>query len=170
MYLAMNPTDPVTRTFADDGRIPNNPKLPLVLYRGCIDLAGTPYPEELVEKTFTANGSGDMWRNDSVHVYPHYHSTIHEAMAVARGRATVRFGGESGQVIDIRPGDVVILPAPAIRACSRAPDFLSSAPIRRTAPIISAAPPKQNASKRFVKSPMCRRHKPIRCSARRVRW
>jgi uncharacterized protein YjlB len=32
-------------------------------------------------------------------------------MAVARGRATVRFGGESGQVIDIRPGDVVILPA-----------------------------------------------------------
>ena len=110
-YLAMNPTDPVTHTFADDGRIPNNPKLPLVLCRGYIDLAGTPYPEELVEKTFTANGWGDMWRNDSVYVYPHYHSTIHEAMAVARGRATVRFGGESGQVIDIRPGDVVILPA-----------------------------------------------------------
>jgi hypothetical protein len=56
----MNPTDPVTHTFADDGRIPNNPKLPLVLYRGCIDLAGTPYPEELVEKTFTANGWGDI--------------------------------------------------------------------------------------------------------------
>ncbi len=109
--LAMNLPDPVTHSFADDGRIPNNPKLPLVLYRGAIDLAGSAYPEELIEKTFTANGWGDMWRNDAVYAYPHYHSTIHEAMAVARGRTIVRFGGEQGREIDIGPGDVVILPA-----------------------------------------------------------
>ena len=107
----MDPSDLVTHTFADDGRIPNNPKLPFVLYRGGIHLAGTPYPEELIEKTFAANGWGDMWRNDGVYAYPHYHSTIHEAMAVARGRTTVRFGGEKGHAIDIVPGDVVILPA-----------------------------------------------------------
>jgi uncharacterized protein YjlB len=107
----MNASDVETHKFADDGRIPNNPKLPLVLYRGGISLAGSPYPEELIEKTFAANGWGDMWRNDSVYEYAHYHSTIHEAMAVARGRATVRFGGETGQTIDIGPGDVVILPA-----------------------------------------------------------
>ncbi len=109
--LAMNPSDLVTHTFADDGRIPNNPNLPFVLYRCGIDLAGTPDPEELIERTFAANGWGDMWRNDGVYAYPHYHSTIHEAMAVARGRTTVRFGGENGQTIDIVPGDVVILPA-----------------------------------------------------------
>ena len=107
----MNLSDPVTHKFADDGRITNNPKLPFVLYRGGIHLGGTPYPEDLIEKTFAANGWGDMWRNDGVFSYPHYHSTIHEAMAIARGRATVRFGGEKGQEIDIVPGDVVILPA-----------------------------------------------------------
>jgi uncharacterized protein YjlB len=108
---AMNPSDLVTHKFADDGRIPNNPLLPLVLYRGGIGLAGSAYPEELIEKTFAANGWGDMWRNDGVYAYAHYHSTIHEAMAVARGRTTVRFGGEAGRDIDIGPGDVVILPA-----------------------------------------------------------
>jgi uncharacterized protein YjlB len=36
---------------------------------------------------------------------------IHEAMAVARGRARIRFGGENGREIDITAGDVVILPA-----------------------------------------------------------
>ena len=84
---------PVTHLFADDGRIPNNPKLPLVLYRGGIDLAGSPDPELLIEKTFADNGWGDMWRN-GIYPYAHYHSMIHEVMAIARGRAKVRFGGE----------------------------------------------------------------------------
>ena len=35
---------PITHTFADDGNIPNN-VLPLVLYRGAIDLTGSPDPE-----------------------------------------------------------------------------------------------------------------------------
>ena len=43
-------TVPVTHRFADDGRIPNNPALPLVLYRGGIDLAGSPDPEMVIEK------------------------------------------------------------------------------------------------------------------------
>jgi uncharacterized protein YjlB len=111
MHLAMNLTAPVTYQFRDDGRIPNNPQLPFVLYRGAIHLAGTPNPEELIEKIFAGNGWGDMWRNDSVYAYAHYHSTIHEVMAVARGRTIVRFGGEHGEELDIGAGDVVILPA-----------------------------------------------------------
>ena len=43
---------PITHVFADDGNIPNN-VLPLVLYRGGIDLTGSPDPEALIEKTFT---------------------------------------------------------------------------------------------------------------------
>ncbi len=42
---------------------------------------------------------------------------IHEAMGVARGRATVRFGGEDGEEIEIAPGDVVILPAGTGHQC-----------------------------------------------------
>ena len=101
---------PITYRFADDGRIPNNPALPLVLYRGGVDLAGSPDPEKLIEKTFAGNGWGGLWRN-GVYPYVHYHSMIHEAMGVARGRARVRFGGENGREIDIAAGDVVILPA-----------------------------------------------------------
>jgi uncharacterized protein YjlB len=110
MPTASKRATPITHTFADDGRIPNNSALPLVLYRGAIDLAGSPDPEKLIEKTFAANGWGGMWRN-GIYPYVHYHSMIHEAMGVARGRATVRFGGEKGEEIEIASGDVVILPA-----------------------------------------------------------
>jgi uncharacterized protein YjlB len=107
---------PITHAFADDGRIPNNPTLPLILYRGAIDLTGSPDPEKLIEKTFAANGWGNMWRN-GIYPYVHYHSMIHEAMSVARGRAKVRFGGEAGEEIEIAPGDVVVLPAGTGHQC-----------------------------------------------------
>ena len=116
MPTAMNSVSPITRKFADDGRIPNNPTLPLVLYRGGIDLAGTPDPEDVIEKTFAANGWGNMWRN-GIYPYPHYHSMIHEVMGVARGRATVRFGGKHGEDIEVASGDVVILPAGTGHQC-----------------------------------------------------
>jgi uncharacterized protein YjlB len=110
MTVATKRTAPITHLFADDGRIPNNPALPLVLYRGGIDLTGSPDPEEVIEKAFAANGWGSMWRN-GIYPYVHYHSMIHEAMGIARGRATVRFGGDAGHKVEIASGDVVILPA-----------------------------------------------------------
>ncbi len=51
---------PITHTFTDDGTIPNNPELPLVLYRRAIDLAGSPDPEKVIEKTFASHGWGSM--------------------------------------------------------------------------------------------------------------
>lgn len=110
MSIADKRTAPVTHMFADDGAIPNNATLPFVLYRGGIGLAGSPDPEQVIEQTFAANGWGGMWRN-GIYPYVHYHSMIHEAMGIARGRATVRFGGKKGQDIEITAGDVVILPA-----------------------------------------------------------
>ena len=101
---------PITHRFADDGSIPNNAALPLVLYRGGVDLAGSPDPEQVIEETFAGNGWGGMWRN-GIYRYAHYHSMIHEALGVARGRANVRFGGKLGKEIEVGPGDVVILPA-----------------------------------------------------------
>jgi uncharacterized protein YjlB len=101
---------PETYLFADDGSIPNNPRLPLLVYRDAVDLKGTADPDAVIEKTFLANGWGDLWRNG---IYPEvqYHSTIHEAMGLARGRAKVRFGGSTGRDIDLCAGDVVVLPA-----------------------------------------------------------
>jgi uncharacterized protein YjlB len=110
MTIATKRTAPITHTFADDGSIPNNAALPFVLYRGGIDLSGSPDPERVIEKVFAANGWGGIWRN-GIYPYAHYHSMIHEVMAIARGRATVRFGGEGGQDLAIAAGDVVVLPA-----------------------------------------------------------
>ena len=87
--------EPAAFLFADDGSVPNNPRLPFLVYRGAVDLAGTPDPEDVIEQTFRENGWGDMWRN-GIFPYVHYHSMIHEGLGVARGRAKVRFGGAQG--------------------------------------------------------------------------
>jgi uncharacterized protein YjlB len=90
--------------------IPNNPTLPLVIYREAIDLAGKRHPAAVIERIFKRNGWGDMWRN-GVYGFVHYHSAIHEALGVARGSARVQFGGERGRAFDLTAGDVAILPA-----------------------------------------------------------
>jgi uncharacterized protein YjlB len=96
--------------FKDDGVIPNNPKLPLVLYRSPVRLSGTFDPAAAFEDLFERNGWGDSWRN-GIYDYAHYHSRIHEVLGVARGHARVRFGGAKGHALKLKAGDVVILPA-----------------------------------------------------------
>lgn len=94
--------------FADDGSIPNNPRLPLLIYKGALaegaDMAAA------CERMFHANGWGDGWR-DSIFPYHHFHSTAHEALGIVRGSARVQFGGEQGAALDVAAGDVVVIPA-----------------------------------------------------------
>jgi uncharacterized protein YjlB len=116
MSVSTRPTEPVALMFGDDGSIPNNPRLPLLVYRGAIDLSLGPSAERVVESTFGANGWGDMWRN-GIFPYVHYHSMIHEALGIARGRAKVRFGGAAGKVLELAPGDVAVLPAGTGHQC-----------------------------------------------------
>ncbi|MGC2777259.1 MAG: cupin domain-containing protein, partial [Bradyrhizobium sp.] len=111
--------EPLAIVFADDGLVPNNP-LPFLVYKGVIDLAGDD-PAATIERVFAANGWGDMWRN-GVYDYLHYHATVHEALGVARGEATVRFGGDHGRELALRPGDVAILPAGTGHQCLAASD------------------------------------------------
>ena len=100
--------EPLTFVFEDDGLVPNNP-LPLLLYKRAIEVDSAD-PEREIEQLFGANGWGDMWR-DGIYDYPHYHSTAHEALGVAKGHARVRFGGDRGREFEISAGDVAILPA-----------------------------------------------------------
>jgi uncharacterized protein YjlB len=116
MPVLTRATKPAAMLFADDGSIPNNPHLPFLFYRGGVDLAGTPDPEAVIESAFRRNGWGNMWRN-GIYPYVHYHSMIHEALAIARGRAKVRFGGLEGRQIDLVGGDVVVLPAGTGHQC-----------------------------------------------------
>ena len=58
--------------FADDGFVPNNPRLPFVIYRGAIDLIGMVNPEDAIERRFRDNGWGQFWRNG---IYPYSTTT-----------------------------------------------------------------------------------------------
>lgn len=100
--------DVATYAFADDGRIPNNPRLPMLVYAGV--LAGTSDAASAFERRFADHGWGGTWR-DGVFPFPHFHSDAHEVLGIARGRARVRFGGDHGVVLEVEAGDAVVLPA-----------------------------------------------------------
>lgn len=102
---------PLTFLFADDGAVPNHPVWPMLVYKATLDLKDSRDPEGEIEKLFADNGWGHgQWRN-GIYPFAHYHSMIHEVLGVARGTASVRFGGETGAVLDLEPGDVAVLPA-----------------------------------------------------------
>ena len=110
---------PLTFIFDDDGLVPNN-VLPLIVYRQAIAF-GKSHRENTIEGLFGAHGWGEMWRN-GVYDYLHYHSTVHEALGVARGRARVRFGGDNGEALELVAGDAAILPAGTGHQCLWASD------------------------------------------------
>ena len=100
---------PIAFLLKDDGETPNNPALPLVLYRGAVDVSGAD-PAAAFEKTFARHGWGDGWRN-GIFDFLHFHTRTHEVLGIARGTARVEFGGDKGQTLEVQAGDVVVLPA-----------------------------------------------------------
>jgi uncharacterized protein YjlB len=97
-----------THLFADDGIVPNNPALPLVLYRGALGSEGDLATR--CEAMFDAHDWPGPWRN-GIYGHHHYHSTAHEVLGIARGSARVRLGGDNGATVELRTGDVVVIPA-----------------------------------------------------------
>jgi uncharacterized protein YjlB len=94
--------------------IPNNERLPLLIYRGVLppgDESGDGEARAAAFETlFERNGWTNGWR-DSIYRYHHFHSNTHEVLGIAAGHARVRFGGDDGAEVAIGPGDVVVIPA-----------------------------------------------------------
>jgi uncharacterized protein YjlB len=105
--------------FRDDGKIPNNPKLPFIHYRSAVAVPRSGDSPAIFEELFKRNGWGDSWRN-GIYGYVHYHSSTHEVLGIARGEASVRFGGDDGKTFELHSGDVVVLPAGTGHQCIRA--------------------------------------------------
>lgn len=115
---------PAAYRFKDDGLVPNHPRWPLVRYRGAVRLPQELDPAAVLEDLFAANGWHRAWR-DGIYDWLHYHSRIHEVLGVASGTAKVRFGGARGRTLQLKAGDVVILPAGTGHQClSASEDFL----------------------------------------------
>ena len=117
--------------FPDDGGFPNS-TLPVVIYRAAVS-RGEASPEAF-EALFDGNGWPSQWRA-GIYDYDHYHSTAHECLGIAAGKAHIRLGGPAGREFDIAMGDVVVVPA-GIGHCalSVSPDFL----------VVGAYPPGQH--------------------------
>jgi uncharacterized protein YjlB len=106
----MKALEPQPFRFAGDGETPNNPRLPLLVYRAVVPGAGTDEPATWFERTFAAHGWTDGWRN-GIYPFLHFHTETHEVLGIAAGRARVEFGGASGRALEVAAGDVVVLPA-----------------------------------------------------------
>jgi len=96
----------VSHVFPDDGVIPNNPDLPLVLYRCVLRDSDS----DTIAAAFRRHRWDGCWVN-GVFDWHHYHSNAHEVLGCFAGHATVRFGGPGGKDFTLRAGDAVVIPA-----------------------------------------------------------
>lgn len=104
----MSAEAPQTLTFQPGPLMPNSP-LPVLIYRQVLaqdkaNKAGG------LDRLFEENGWRGIWR-DGVYDFDHYHSNAHEVLGVAKGKATLQLGGETGKAVDVEAGDVLLLPA-----------------------------------------------------------
>jgi len=107
--------------FNDDGVYPGS-VLPVLLYRAAITIEADDRAS-VFERGFAKNDWRNSWRN-GVYSFTHYHSTAHEVLGVYDGSATLRLGGEHGQTVEVRSGDVILIPAGvAHQNISASPDF-----------------------------------------------
>ena len=119
--------------FEPRGFVPNNPRLPALIYERAFDPEATIDLTTFMEKLFQENGWPPQWR-DGIYEFDHYHAQGHEVLGIAAGSAELVLGGEGGREVRVEAGDVLLLPAgTGHRRLRQSDDFL----------VVGAYPPGQ---------------------------
>lgn len=103
----------------DDGVFPNNSSVPLQVFR---PIHSGEYSAGQFEALFTSNGWVPAWRS-GIFDFHHYHSTAHEVLGCFSGHALLQFGGSADLRLDVRVGDIVVIPAGVAHKCLDASQF-----------------------------------------------
>ena len=94
-------------SFAPDGKIPNHPQLPVMIWQGVVPGdAG----DDTIKALFEHNGWRRVW-TWKVYDFQHFHPNAHEVLCVTMGSARIQLGGSNGPIVDVRAGDATVLPA-----------------------------------------------------------
>lgn len=162
-----NAASPQLYRFEDDGKTPNNPRLPLILYRDVLRVPAGRDPATVCEDIFAGHGWANGWRNG---IFPSCTSTPApmKCWASPAGRLASNSAATRARCSTSRPvTSSCCPPALAIAASPRAPIFWSSAPIRRAA-VRSIRPGRTRSifARHAGTSPMSASPPRTRCTAR----
>lgn len=92
----------------DDGVFPNS-HLPVLFYRNVLRVPPV-FAATAVKMLFRKFGWGNAWKY-GIFEYHHYHSITHEVLGIISGETELMLGGNHGITLNIRKGDVIIIPA-----------------------------------------------------------
>src|SRR5580658_6555569 len=88
--------------------VPNS-RLPVLLYRKLLPYS-KPRKADTFRRAFKTNGWAGIW-TDTIYDYTHFHSNAHEVLGIAEGKVALKLGGDTGRLVRLRAGDMLVLPA-----------------------------------------------------------